>query len=301
MSSSGQNNSTRKGKGRQKVNMVKIENETNLQVTFSKRRAGLFKKASELSTLCGAETAVVVFSPGNKAHSFGHPNVETISNRFLNENVPPMSDAEKLLQAHHKANISQHTLELNQVERQLELEQKRANELEQARKDGQGQQQCPPDINKLDYQQLQQLKGALLHFSHDLEAKVQNVPSFTTPYLPGPVTNLGREEIFQRPRSSSPSLGIPFNSNVQGRHTGYGNRGTMFNSSGKLVLGGSSAPIPYDGGAGSSNALVGINPRANRPNVTTPYDPAAGRSCLTIPYSSTASSSNANPKSPSNF
>lgn len=52
------NQSQRKGKGRQKIDMVKIENKTNLQVTFSKRRAGLFKKASELiSTLCGAESA----------------------------------------------------------------------------------------------------------------------------------------------------------------------------------------------------------------------------------------------------
>ncbi|XP_021893988.1 agamous-like MADS-box protein AGL62 [Carica papaya] len=56
----------RKSKGRQKVEMVKMNNETNLQVTFSKHRAELFKKASELSTLCGAEIAIIVFSPGQK-------------------------------------------------------------------------------------------------------------------------------------------------------------------------------------------------------------------------------------------
>ncbi|KAJ0010209.1 hypothetical protein Pint_33607 [Pistacia integerrima] len=56
----------RKSKGRQKVEMVKMPNESNLQVTFSKRRSGLFKKASELCTLCGAEVALVVFSPGKK-------------------------------------------------------------------------------------------------------------------------------------------------------------------------------------------------------------------------------------------
>ncbi|KAL8530450.1 hypothetical protein ACS0TY_007478 [Phlomoides rotata] len=53
--------------------MEKIENEKNLQVTFSKRCAGVFKKASELNTLCGAESAVVVFTPGKRAHSYGHP------------------------------------------------------------------------------------------------------------------------------------------------------------------------------------------------------------------------------------
>lgn len=37
--------------GRQKIEIKKIENEEARQVTFSKRRTGLFKKASELSIL----------------------------------------------------------------------------------------------------------------------------------------------------------------------------------------------------------------------------------------------------------
>lgn len=80
----------KKSKGRQKIEMVKMKNESNLQVTFSKRRSGLFKKASELCTLCGAEIAIVVFSPGRKVFSFGHPNVESVIDRFLNNN-PPLS------------------------------------------------------------------------------------------------------------------------------------------------------------------------------------------------------------------
>lgn len=69
--------------------MAKMENESNLQVTFSKRRSGLFKKASELNTLCGADIAVIVFSPGGKVYSFGHPSVELVLNRFLNINQQP--------------------------------------------------------------------------------------------------------------------------------------------------------------------------------------------------------------------
>lgn len=75
-----------KNKGRQKIEMVKMKNENNLQVTFSKRRSGLFKKASELCTLCGAEIVVIVFSPGRKVFSFGHPNVDVVIDRFLNIN-----------------------------------------------------------------------------------------------------------------------------------------------------------------------------------------------------------------------
>uniref|UniRef100_A0ACD5X5C4 Uncharacterized protein n=1 Tax=Avena sativa TaxID=4498 RepID=A0ACD5X5C4_AVESA len=68
--------------GRQKIEIRRIESEEARQVCFSKRRAGLFKKASELAILCGAEVATVVFSPAGKAFSFGHPSVEAILERF---------------------------------------------------------------------------------------------------------------------------------------------------------------------------------------------------------------------------
>lgn len=73
----------RKSKGRQKIEMTRMSKESNLLVTFSKRRSGLFKKASELCILCGAEIAIIVFSPGKKVFSFGHPSVESIVDRYL--------------------------------------------------------------------------------------------------------------------------------------------------------------------------------------------------------------------------
>src|SRR5690606_28758359 len=80
---------TKKSKGRQRVTMAKMANESNLQVTFSKRRLDLLKKASELNTLCGADIAVIVFSPGGQVYSFGHPTVDIVLNRFLNINQRP--------------------------------------------------------------------------------------------------------------------------------------------------------------------------------------------------------------------
>ncbi|KAL8553493.1 hypothetical protein ACS0TY_001981 [Phlomoides rotata] len=47
---------------RQKIEIKKIDNLTARQVSFSKRRSGLFKKALELSTLCDAQIALLVFS-----------------------------------------------------------------------------------------------------------------------------------------------------------------------------------------------------------------------------------------------
>ncbi|KAK7835589.1 mads-box protein svp [Quercus suber] len=40
---------------REKIQIKKIDNATARQVTFSKRRRGLFKKAEELSVLCDAD------------------------------------------------------------------------------------------------------------------------------------------------------------------------------------------------------------------------------------------------------
>ncbi|XP_051134992.1 agamous-like MADS-box protein AGL62 [Andrographis paniculata] len=75
-----------------------MENERNLQVTFSKRREGILKKATEPCTLTGAEASVVVFSPGDKAHSFGHPGINFVSDKFLTpENIGVGIAAEKEL------------------------------------------------------------------------------------------------------------------------------------------------------------------------------------------------------------
>ncbi|KAH9690392.1 MADS-box protein SVP [Citrus sinensis] len=51
---------------REKIKIRKIDNITARQVTFSKRRRGLFKKAEELSVLCDAEVGVIIFSATGK-------------------------------------------------------------------------------------------------------------------------------------------------------------------------------------------------------------------------------------------
>lgn len=60
----------KKKMGRGKIEIKKIENTNSRQVTFSKRRAGLLKKAQELAILCDAEVAVIVFSNTGKLFEF---------------------------------------------------------------------------------------------------------------------------------------------------------------------------------------------------------------------------------------
>ncbi|KAL3636535.1 hypothetical protein CASFOL_018834 [Castilleja foliolosa] len=56
--------------GRGKVELKKIENKISRQVTFSKRRSGLLKKANEISVLCDAEVGLIVFSNKGKLTQF---------------------------------------------------------------------------------------------------------------------------------------------------------------------------------------------------------------------------------------
>ncbi|KAJ6750339.1 hypothetical protein OIU85_000924 [Salix viminalis] len=80
-----QQETRRTSKGRQKIEIKRVEKESNRYVTFSKRKNGLFKKATELSTLCGAETAVIIFSEHRKLFSCGQPDVDQVLDRYLAE------------------------------------------------------------------------------------------------------------------------------------------------------------------------------------------------------------------------
>ena len=58
--------------GRGRIEIKRIENTTNRQVTFCKRRNGLLKKAYELSVLCDAEVALIVFSTRGRLYEYAN-------------------------------------------------------------------------------------------------------------------------------------------------------------------------------------------------------------------------------------
>uniref|UniRef100_Q1W5B7 MADS box protein n=3 Tax=Lilium TaxID=4688 RepID=Q1W5B7_LILLO len=60
--------------GRGKIEIKRIENSTNRQVTFSKRRNGIIKKAREISVLCEAQVSVVIFSSSGKMSEYCSPS-----------------------------------------------------------------------------------------------------------------------------------------------------------------------------------------------------------------------------------
>ncbi|XP_068667263.1 agamous-like MADS-box protein MADS1 [Aristolochia californica] len=68
--------------GRGKIEIKRIENTTNRQVTFCKRRNGLLKKAYELSVLCDAEVALIVFSSRGRLYEYANNSVKTTIDRY---------------------------------------------------------------------------------------------------------------------------------------------------------------------------------------------------------------------------
>ncbi|KAJ7946209.1 Agamous-like MADS-box protein [Quillaja saponaria] len=150
-------------RGRRKIKMEKMKKESNLQVTFSKRRSGLFKKASELSTLCGAEVGVVVFSPGNKVYSFGHPSINSVADRFLNGNPPRIhtSGTDIIFEAQRNANVAKLNQQLSDVMAQLDHAKKRGAELNRMVKAGKERNWYERDHEQLDKEQMVELMERL--------------------------------------------------------------------------------------------------------------------------------------------
>lgn len=69
--------------GKTKMEMKHIQNPSRRQVTFSKRKNGLLKKAFELSVLCDAEVALIIFSETGKISEFAsHNDMATILEKY---------------------------------------------------------------------------------------------------------------------------------------------------------------------------------------------------------------------------
>ncbi|KAL0692239.1 hypothetical protein Bca4012_059419 [Brassica carinata] len=83
--------------GKGKIEIKKIENRTARQVTFSKRRSGVIKKANELSVLCDANIGLIVFSATGKLyqHCTEPLTMPQLIDRYLQTNglrLPDLND-----------------------------------------------------------------------------------------------------------------------------------------------------------------------------------------------------------------
>ncbi|KAM3225293.1 hypothetical protein ACQJBY_058191 [Aegilops geniculata] len=108
--------------GRGKIVIRRIDNSTNRQVTFSKRRAGLLKKAKELSILCDAEVGLVVFSSTGRLHEFSSTNMKAVIDRYTKakEEQPGVNATSEIkLWQREAASLRQQLHDLQESHKQL--------------------------------------------------------------------------------------------------------------------------------------------------------------------------------------
>ncbi|KAK9372609.1 uncharacterized protein V1513DRAFT_451933 [Lipomyces chichibuensis] len=68
--------------GRRKILIKPLKDERNRSVTFLKRKAGLFKKAHELSVLCSVDIAVIIFGHNKKLYEFTSCDTRQLIDRY---------------------------------------------------------------------------------------------------------------------------------------------------------------------------------------------------------------------------
>ncbi|XP_010549548.1 PREDICTED: agamous-like MADS-box protein AGL62 [Tarenaya hassleriana] len=111
--------------------MKKIENVEDKLSTFSKRRSGIYKKSNDLIVTCDAEIGFLMFTEADTPFSFGHPSIETVSDKLRNPLPPHTKNASSsLADAREKERIDRMNEEYENLLDELEGERERRKALE---------------------------------------------------------------------------------------------------------------------------------------------------------------------------
>ncbi|XP_077082537.1 myocyte-specific enhancer factor 2B isoform X2 [Siphateles boraxobius] len=74
--------------GRKKIQISRILDQRNRQVTFTKRKFGLMKKAYELSVLCDCEIALIIFNSTNRLFQYASTDMDKVLLKYTEYSEP---------------------------------------------------------------------------------------------------------------------------------------------------------------------------------------------------------------------
>ncbi|WVZ60588.1 hypothetical protein U9M48_010587 [Paspalum notatum var. saurae] len=157
--------------GRGKVQLKRIENKINRQVTFSKRRSGLLKKANEISVLCDAEVALIIFSTKGKLYEYA---TDSCMDKIL-ERYELYSYAEKVLISSESETQGNWCHEYRKLKAKVETIQKCQKHL------------MGEDLETLNLKELQQLE-------QQLESSLKHIRSRKGQLMHESISELQRKE-----------------------------------------------------------------------------------------------------------
>ncbi|XP_014445890.2 myocyte-specific enhancer factor 2D [Tupaia chinensis] len=102
--------------GRKKIQIQRITDERNRQVTFTKRKFGLMKKAYELSVLCDCEIALIIFNHSNKLFQYASTDMDKVLLKYTEYNEPHESRTNAdIIEALHKKHRECESPEVDEV------------------------------------------------------------------------------------------------------------------------------------------------------------------------------------------
>ncbi|KAI9097809.1 hypothetical protein K1719_025580 [Acacia pycnantha] len=127
--------------GRGKLEIKRIENSSNRQVTYSKRKNGILKKAKEITVLCDARVSLIIFAASGKMHEYISPSTTLIDilERYQKTSGKRLWDAK-----HEDLNSEIDRLKKENDSMQIELRHLKGE-----------------DVNTLNYRELMALEDAL--------------------------------------------------------------------------------------------------------------------------------------------
>ncbi|KAI3889266.1 hypothetical protein MKX03_003943 [Papaver bracteatum] len=212
--------STRKtSTGRKKIEIKRIMNENARQIAFSKRKAGVFKKAHEIGTLCGAQVAVIVNSPAGSP--FSYISDETVINRYLSGDMTPAPP----VMPHREARILELNKEYSEALDRLEAEKKRGAALRKMAKENKSKYWWDP-IDDLGEKELEILCEVILTKLKVAEHADKLLLSSTS-YLPGIILEWSGYGVGSTAIQNyqTPNFSLPYH----GYGSGFGLNGTGSN------------------------------------------------------------------------
>lgn len=151
--------------GKVKIPIKRIENPNARQVCFSKRRMGVFKKASELSIMCAVEIAIIVYSPAGKAFTFGSPDFDYVIDKY--QNIPVFVNDKKVQKSWRAEQLYSSLL------RELDVEKKHKEKLKRQERNAQVDSWCRRNVEDLDLHQLREFGDSLKEFKKGISQVLQ--------------------------------------------------------------------------------------------------------------------------------